>query len=140
MSDWQTREYPTAANFSDLIGKTLVEVKGAETYSDEIVFVTEDGETYKQYHSQDCCESVSVEDIDGDLSDLLGSPITLAEESTSTEYQPHQPKSDWDDSFTWTFYRIGTAKGMVFIRWYGSSNGYYGEEVSFNKQPKEKQS
>jgi hypothetical protein len=37
------------------------------------------------FHSQDCCESVSLDDISGELADLVNSPITKAEEVTSNE-------------------------------------------------------
>jgi len=67
------------------------------------------------YHSQDCCESVSIEDIDGDLQDLIGSPITQAEESTNGIDKPNE----YSDSFTWTFYKLATVKGYVTIRWLG---------------------
>ena len=116
-------------NINTLIGKTLIAITG-EKYDDEIKFVTTDGETFKLYHEQNCCESVSVEDICGDLQDLVGSPIIQAEESTSDE-NPDGIINTYQDSFTWTFYRLATAKGQVVIRWYGESNGYYSECVSF---------
>jgi len=81
------------------------------------------------YHDQDCCESVYVDDIDGDLSDLIGSPITLAEERTDNDQNPGR----WCESFTWTFYTFATVKGYVTIKWFGSSNGYYSESVTFAK-------
>lgn len=121
-----------SVEFIALVGKTLV---GVENYTDELVFTCSDGSAYKLYHSQDCCESVTVEDICGDLIDILGSPIIYAEEVTSGENPPGVTK-DWQESFTWTFYKIGTAKGGVTIRWYGSSNGYYSESVSFCAMPR----
>ena len=62
----------------------------------------------------------------------VGSPILLAKE-VSNEGAP--PPEGWDekynDSYTWTFYRFGTLKGYVDIKWLGESNGYYSESVSF---------
>lgn len=70
----------TEAQFSDLEGKALVR---AEQISDDVIeFETDAGETYRLYHSQDCCESVAVESIVGDLADLIGSPIRYYVAST----------------------------------------------------------
>jgi len=124
-----------ATKLEELIGKTLVRVEG-QVGGDEIEFVADDGTAYLLFHSQNCCESVAVEDICGDLSDLIGSPIIRAEESSNCNENPvgAQPPQWQNDSFTWTFYRIATAKGLVVISWYGESNGYYSESVSFAKK------
>lgn len=119
----------SCAGFSDLYGKTLVSVEKSADDS-EIIFKTADGETYKQYHSQDCCESVLVESIVGDLDDLIGTPILMAVEVISSDVNKESEFSQ-DDSFTWTFYKLATIKGYVDIRWYGTSNGYYSESVDF---------
>lgn len=111
-----------------LIGKTLTEIIKSD---DEIRFTDTDGVEYLMYHSQDCCESVTVEDIEGDLDDLTGSPIIQAEESTNSEDNPLGFTEEYQDSFTWTFYKLATIKGYVTIRWYGESNGYYSESVDF---------
>lgn len=85
-------------------------------------------------HFQDCCEGVYIDDICGDLEDLVDTPILLAEEAYSDEtVNLNEPKSEWDDAFTWTFYKFSTIKGSVTIRWYGSSNGYYSTSVDFIK-------
>ncbi len=117
-------------NYSDLVGKTLKEVN---VLNDEIYFITEDDETYKMYHSQNCCESVYVEDVCGDVNDLIGSPLLQAEEVSSLEGFEAGPLSEREYSYTWTFYKFATIKGSVTIRWYGTSNGYYSESVTFQK-------
>ena len=118
-------------NINILIGKILVECEG-KVGGDFIRFKTNDGEEYQLDHGQDCCESVTVEDICGELQDLVGSPILQAEESSSND-NPVGVTMSCQDSFTWTFYRLATQKGQVVIRWYGESNGYYSESVDFSK-------
>ena len=117
-----------------LKGKTLSHV---ENDNDEVlVFTTADGEVYKMLHEQDCCESVYVESIVGDLDDLVGEEILLAEESQNLFdiLKNINKVRDDDGSHTWTYYKLATRKGYVDIRWYGSSNGYYSEEVNFLKE------
>lgn len=109
-----------------MIGHTMVSVSG-ENGGDDLLFESTDGTKFHFYHGQDCCESVYIEDICGDLSDLVGSPMILAEEDSN--YNDNAKNND--ESCTWTFYRFGTAKGIVTVRWYGSSNGYYSESVTF---------
>jgi hypothetical protein len=112
-----------------LLGFTLTEILLIDD-DREIIFST-GSKTFRMYHDQDCCENVSVDEIHGDVADLIGSPILLAEVSHSRE-NPKKSEYD-DDSFTWTFYKLATIKGSVTIRWYGSSNGYYSETVDFEE-------
>ncbi|MCP1159282.1 DUF7448 domain-containing protein [Bacillus infantis] len=105
---------------SELIRKTLTKI---EKTDDEIHFHTSEGEQFRMFHYQDCCEHVYIEDITGELDDLIGSPLTMAEEAYEIDEEAYE-------SGTWTFYKFATNKGYVTIRWYGSSNGYYSESVS----------
>lgn len=121
--------------FSDLFGHTIVAVEGLNEDSNRVFFVLDDGTRYLMEHIPDCCESVNIEDIAGDVADIIGSPVVQADERASTTEWPAdvaQPEYP-DDSFTWTFYRLATIKGQIVIRWYGSSNGYYSESVDFVK-------
>lgn len=119
-------------NFETLKGRTLVSVTGA-VGDDRMVFTCDDGKSFALYHEQDCCESVAIEDIAGDLADLVGSPLLTAEEAVSDP--PSDLKREYTpESETWTFYRLGTIKGSVVVRWLGESNGYYSESVYFAEQ------
>lgn len=118
-----------------LLGHTLTridkvfETPGPGGEPIELRFVAGD-RSWRMYHDQDCCESVRVNDICGNLDDLIGSPILMAEE-VSREASPQEVS----ESGTWTFYKLATAKGYVTIRWLGESNGYYSESVSFDEVP-----
>ena len=114
------------ARFSDLIGHTLT----AERVNGDEVELEIAGRKFVLAHSQDCCESVKLVDVCGEMSDLLAGPILQAEESSSPGGDP-PPENP--DSWTWTFYRISTNLGQVVFRWLGESNGYYSETVDFNE-------
>ncbi|MCK9568592.1 hypothetical protein M0R72_06595 [Candidatus Pacearchaeota archaeon] len=115
-------------DFEILNGKTLRSIEGT-TGDDKMVFVVDDKEQYVLFHNQECSEHVTVEDIAGDIADLIGTPIIEAEE-ISGDIGPEGWKPDkYAESWTWTFYKISTIKGSVTIRWFGCSNGYYSERV-----------
>lgn len=119
------------AEVKDLLGKTLLK---ADVGKEEIIFLTSDGDRYKMYHGQDCCECVEVEDVIGDIQDLVGAPLLMAEEIRHENDNPEgAPTKEYQESFTWTFYKFATINGYVTIRWYGESNGYYSESVDFEK-------
>lgn len=60
-------------------------------------------------------------------------PLAMAEEVSSTSGPEGWQADEYEDSYTWTFYKLATVKGYVTIRWYGSSNGYYSESVDFEQ-------
>ena len=133
---------------SELVGKVLTDIKNN---GNELIFVANDGTKCLMNHDQDCCESLSIDDINGDLNDLIGTPILKAEEVSNEDFEKEWENSftettEWGDkktkdggyypeSHTWTFYHLATIKGYVTIRWYGESNGSYSESVDFVKLP-----
>jgi len=125
--------------FSELKGQVLEEIKILTGIDhqwnhypyDKIVFLTKDGKKYAMNHERDCCEEVYIKEISGSLKDLIGEPITEAD-CVTNEGGKHG-----DETYTWTFYKIGTSKGSVTISWYGSSNGYYSETVYFGLKDRE---
>lgn len=120
----------TYCGIEELVGKTLTSVVNID--NEELVFTTTEGDVYKLLHVQDCCETVYMRDITGDLQDLVGSEILLAEE-VSSDHTPAGYDEEYYDSFTWTFYKLATLKGYVDLSWLGTSNGYYSEGVDFIK-------
>lgn len=113
----------------ELIGKTITSITGVE--NDDIIFVCSDNTKYRMHHFQDCCESVQVDKVIGDINDILNFPVI-----ESLEENPDRPsgiETEYEESFTWTDYTITTSKGTVVFQWLGCSNGYYGEDVEFEK-------
>lgn len=121
---------------SHLIGLTLKEVT-VNKQDDVITYTSECGQQFRMLHHNGCCETVYIEDIEGDINDLIGSPILVAETVQDEMQQamnliiPLPEKNGQCEQ--WTFYRLATAKGWVVIRWYGDSNGYYSTDVSFER-------
>lgn len=113
-----------SVEFSVLKGKTFDRVYRDD---EEIVFEKDGKRKYVLRHEQNCCESVVIDDICGNLSDLENSEILMAEEATNADLPAKN--NDYDCSHTWTFYKLATAKGYVDIRFYGTSNGYYSEDA-----------
>ena len=92
--------------------------KDVKATDDELIFTFDKIRvTFK--HLQLCCEDVHIEDIVGDINDLIGNPLVVAEvvegEIVNLEYGDYQ----------WTYYKFDTIKGGINVRFYGTSNGYY---------------
>lgn len=110
-----------------MVGATACGIVGGEIGSEIMTFRMTDGRWFRFYHSNDCCESVQINDVIGDIADLIGTPLVIAEQVSSD----HEPPPESSDSYTWTFYRFATVRGTVTVRWLGESNGYYCETPAF---------
>ena len=122
-----TTYFPEQQNdfFKTLTNKKIVDVRGLTRGSDYISILFSDGDAIKFYHSQDCCESVEVDDVYGCEDDLIDAILYDIELVQSNDRR----KDKYDESYTWSFYKFRTSKGYVDVRWYGHSNGYYSETV-----------
>lgn len=108
--------------FSSLAGKTITSIEGLN--SDHVTIKTECGKTYGMRHFQDCCESVSLKEVLGNVDSIIGKEVRYANEDTS------DCSGEWS-SGTRTTFTIHTNGGSLILIWEGYSNGYYGEGVSF---------
>lgn len=114
-----------AADISGMVGETVLGVETEVNDGGEIVevYLITDAAVWRLYHERDCCESVYLNDTDGELAALIGGRIVAAEAASNIN-------PDAFESETWTFYKLATDAGVyVTMRWIGSSNGYYSEEV-----------
>lgn len=116
-------------DFSSFLGEVITEIDGLKAESEVVTFKTASGRELVMFHDQDCCEGVSIESVVGDVGDLIGHLILIAEVATSEETPAGYTHDYEPDSQTWTFYKLATTKGYVDIRWLGESNGYYSESV-----------
>lgn len=115
---------------SKALNQPILAIEGLEQGSDRIVFRMMTGNLIL-HHEQDCCESVAVEDLEGDVADLVGQVLLHAEEVVNGEEEGQSgEEDDYHESTTWTFYKFRTTGGDLWIRWLGESNGYYSERVT----------
>lgn len=84
----------------------------------------------KFFHSQDCCENVRLVDFENDLIEKSGdNEIRFLGVGIST--RDANDEEIGDSCGSWTFYRVRTNLGEVFLRFLGESNGYYSTEVDY---------
>ena len=117
---------------ADMHGKTAIAVgRGV----DWLTLTFDDGSRYEFEHEQSCCECFYLEDVCGDLGDLLGTPL-LGAEVVSSDDEP----GPGAESYTWSFYKLWTATGCVTLRFLGTSSGYYSETVDIKRTSPEVES
>ena len=112
---------------SILVGMTLTSVEIDRGDWSEVRFKTTTGRTFRLWHNQDCCETVRLTDIVGNPEDLVGVPLLMADESTQDTASNFEREAG-----RWTFYKFGTIKGYVDLRWEGYSD-YYSVAVDFEE-------
>ena len=109
-------------DIKDMVGKKITGI-----YYDEDYFqIRTDDCVYAFYHEQDCCESVWLTQVDGINDKIIGSRIVIAEVVTDEKDTEHS-------HITWSFYKIGTNKGIIDFRFQGESDGGYSETVDLVK-------
>ena len=104
-------------------GKTILEVVGLKKQEESVVLRLDDKSELEFYHEYSCCEDFWLEDFEFSGKSVIGAKIldvVLVSEK--------QDVTEWG-TMTWTFYKIQTDKGELFMRWCGESNGYYSEDV-----------
>lgn len=76
---------------------------------------------HKEYEVGTC----EISSINGNLKNIVGSPILFAKEVMIEDVNPHVaelPKFQ-DSFFTWTFCKLATEHGRVIITFYAESDG-----------------
>lgn len=111
------------ANFAEFKNKVIKNISGLEKGSQEVYFECEDGTKYFLYHYQVCSEKVYIEEIAGNINDIIGCKINIADVVTSGN----------SNIFLQTFFTLSSDKGSLIFRWIGESVGSVLVDVSFNE-------
>lgn len=120
--------YSNRVELNSLVGEVL-------TYIDtdgkgEIMLTTESGRKIRIYHEQDCCESVRIEDTEGNWHNLIGKVIV----EVNYDIDPSgAPMPEYPDSWTRTNLTFKVNDATVISKWIGESNGYYSESVDIEE-------
>ena len=109
----------TELGLEALCGRVITKVTGLEKLSTFVTFFTECGLRVELFHCQSCCETVELVDFEGVESDVIGGLVVSAE-----------MVRDGDEYTLWTFYKIETTKGGLWLRWLGENDSQYSIEVN----------
>lgn len=126
--------------FNSLLGLTLDNVtpmrdqEGLILSAGDMTFVLYHRPEQREYddHGEplddDIREDVRLDDICGDLTDLVGAPIVVADDRVSDrQSDAKRSRLEGCTVLPWTFYHLSTSKGSVVLRFYGSIDGCYAE-------------
>lgn len=129
------------AEFSDLTGKTIIKIEGAEVGSNEIRIFCSDGSIYLMLHLFEDDEEVYVENISGEIHSIINSPITMTEKVILMDCDMTEERKDLLErmksmyvasSYTWIWFKLSTETSEVMIRWFATSD-FYAEDVFFRE-------
>jgi hypothetical protein len=120
--------YQSDINIIAIEGKTVTNVR-SET--GEVHITCSDGSVFKLYHSQACCESVSIQSGAEDLPKLIGKTITKVVETIDNN--PDGVDTSGGSATRTTFDFILLNAMPIKLVWLGESNGYYSESVSVDQ-------
>ena len=117
--------YSDRIEAKSLVGEVLTHIDTDEK-NNEVLLTTASGRQIKIFHSQDCCESVYIEDTEGNWHELIGKVLVEAKHEESSEGDPPQ---EYAESWTRTSLTFKVDGATVISKWIGESNGYYSESV-----------
>ncbi len=134
-----SNEERVEVEISDLVGKKITKVEGLEEGSEMVIIYTDCDHTYMFNHEQICCEDVELNDFECDVEMIVGAKIISADVAKNKNHFSESKDSPNEEfaTWTWSFYKIETDKGEIWMRWIGGSNGAYSEEVSIFRVKKE---
>jgi hypothetical protein len=115
----------------ELVGKKIVDL--AENHEGDLTFTMSDGSIYEMGYVPDCCATCVVESGLDDLKAMIGQKLVAVTEDSSKETPADVKQEYTPESQTWTFYTFRSNKATAQLRWFGSSNGYYSESVTFRR-------
>lgn len=129
---------PTSPSAAAMLnGREYSRILGATHDNDSMTILVPEGE-FLFHHRQDCCESVRIVAISGDIPET-GHIISCVESDQKPEWCEKAPLDFGSHTWTvFTFQVLSDGKNSTFtIVWLGESNGYYTENVSldFSSRP-----
>jgi len=110
--------------FSDLIGKTIIHIEGLEPSNDHIKFYIDNNKYYQMCNFwREFEEDVYIKEVEGDIKDLIGTPIVEAEVV--------KEDSKERECLHYTFYKFRTNKDYFTITWTCNDSAFYSQDVDF---------